>query len=76
MSIILNLPPELESRLDALARDADKTREDYLVDALERYLEALENYNDAARTSGLARGGRMGTFAADAVRSDLELEGR
>ncbi|MDO4786401.1 MAG: hypothetical protein Q4A13_05610 [Fretibacterium sp.] len=76
MSIILNLPPELESRLDALARDADKTREDYLVDALERYLEELENYNDAARTSGLTKGDRMGTFAADAIRSDLELEDR
>ena len=74
MAITLELPPELESRLDTLVRDTGRPREDYLVMALEEYLEDMEDYNDAVRISGLIERGEMKTWTAEEVRKDLELD--
>lgn len=54
MTITLELPKELEDRLDTLAENTGRTREDYLRMALEQYLEELEDYNDVPRFSAVA----------------------
>ena len=48
--ITAKLPPELEQRLTALSKDTGRTKTYYLQEALERYLEDMEDiyYADKA----------------------------
>ncbi len=54
MAITLELPKELEDRLDTPVKDGSETREDYLRMALEQYIEELEDYSDVPRFSAVA----------------------
>jgi RHH-type transcriptional regulator, rel operon repressor / antitoxin RelB len=53
--LALRLPPEIEERLDALARRTGRTKSFYAREAILRHIEDIEDYYLARRR--LARGG-------------------
>jgi RHH-type rel operon transcriptional repressor/antitoxin RelB len=53
--LALRLPPEIEKRLDALARSTGRTKSFYAREAIVRQIEDIEDYYLAKRR--LARGG-------------------
>ena len=54
--LALRLPPELEKRLEVLARKTGRTKSFYAREAILRHLEDLEDYHHAQRR--LRRGGK------------------
>jgi RHH-type rel operon transcriptional repressor/antitoxin RelB len=54
--LALRLPPDIEKRLDALARRTGRTKSFYAREAIVRQIEDIEDYYLAKRR--LARGGR------------------
>lgn len=64
--LALRLPPEIEKRLDALAKKTGRTKSFYAREAILRHLEDLEDIHLARRR--LARGG------ARVPLEDLEAE--
>lgn len=74
MSIVLELPRELEERLDALLEDTGKTKEECLLTALEQYIEDLEDYEDAVRIAALIDSGQMETYTLEEAGRCLGLE--
>jgi RHH-type transcriptional regulator, rel operon repressor / antitoxin RelB len=58
--LALRLPPEIEKRLDALAKKTGRTKTFYAREAILRHLEDLEDYHLARRR--LARGGETVTL--------------
>lgn len=54
--LALRLPPEIEKRLDALAKKTGRTKSYYAREAILRQIEDIEDYYLARRR--LARGGR------------------
>jgi RHH-type rel operon transcriptional repressor/antitoxin RelB len=54
--LALRLPPELEKRLEELARKTGRTKSFYAREAILRHLEDLEDYHIAQRR--LRRGGK------------------
>jgi len=53
--LALRLPPEIEKRLDALAKKTGRTKSFYAREAILRHIEDLEDYHLA--TKRLERGG-------------------
>jgi RHH-type rel operon transcriptional repressor/antitoxin RelB len=53
--LALRLPPEIEKRLDTLARKTGRTKSFYAREAILRQIEDIEDYYLASRR--LARGG-------------------
>lgn len=47
MSIAIRLPEELEKRLENLAKKTRRSKSFYVREALEHYLEDIEDYNEA-----------------------------
>ncbi len=66
--LALRLPPEIEKRLDILAKKTGRTKSFYAREAILRHIEDLEDYHLATRR--LERGGP--TIPLD----DLEAEAR
>ena len=64
--LALRLPPEIEKRLDTLAKKTGRTKSFYAREAILRHIEDLEDYHLA--TKRLERGGP--TISLD----DLEAE--
>ena len=64
--LALRLPPDIEERLDALAKKTGRTKSFYAREAILRHIEDLEDYHLATRR--LERGGP--TVSLD----DLEAE--
>jgi RHH-type rel operon transcriptional repressor/antitoxin RelB len=58
--LALRLPPEIEQRLDALAKRTGRSKSYYAREAIMRQLEDIEDYYLARRR--LARGGRRVTL--------------
>jgi RHH-type rel operon transcriptional repressor/antitoxin RelB len=58
--LALRLPPEIEKRLDDLARKTGRTKSFYAREAILRHLEDLEEYHLALRR--LRRGGKRVTL--------------
>ena len=58
--LALRLPPEIEQRLDALAKRTGRSKSYYAREAIMRELEDIEDYYLARRR--LARGGRRVTL--------------
>ena len=54
--LALRLPPEVEKRLDDLAKQTGRTKSFYAREAILRHIEDLEDYHLAQRR--LRRGGR------------------
>jgi RHH-type rel operon transcriptional repressor/antitoxin RelB len=66
--LALRLPPEIEERLDALAKKTGRTKSFYAREAIVRQIEDIEDYYLAQRR--LKRGGSRVTL--EAMERDLK----
>ncbi len=66
----LRLPPEIEERLDALAKKTGRTKSFYAREAIQRHIEDLEDYHLATRR--LERGGP--TVSLDDLEAEIDGE--
>ena len=67
--LALRLPPEIEERLDVLARKTGRTKSFYAREAILRHIEDIEDYYLASRR--VKRGGQR--VALDELERDLDL---
>lgn len=70
MSIALRLPEELEQRLEKIAKQTKRSKSYIAREALEQYIEDLEDYMDAVRIS--KNPGRI--YTLEEVRKNCGLE--
>lgn len=66
--LALRLPPEIEKRLDALAKKTGRSKSYYAREAILRHIEDIEDFHVASRR--LKRGGKRLTL--DEVERSLE----
>ena len=71
---VLELPQELRERIETRSGAANQKPENFLLMAIEQYLEDLEDYEDAVRISEEVRSGRMKTYSLEEVRARLGLD--
>ena len=67
--LALRLPPEIEERLDVLARKTGRTKSFYAREAILRHIEDIEDYYLASRR--VKRGGQRVTL--DELERDLDI---
>ncbi len=65
--LALRLPPEIEKRLDSLAKKTGRTKSFYAREAILRHIEDLEDYHLATRR--LERGGP--TVSLDELEAEI-----
>jgi len=68
--LALRLPPEIEKRLDALAKKTGRTKSYYAREAILRHIEDIEDFHLATRR--MKRGGKRVTL--DQLERDLGLD--
>ncbi len=68
--LALRLPPEIEKRLDALAKKTGRTKSYYAREAILRHIEDIEDFHLATRR--MKRGSKRLTL--DQVERDLGLD--
>ena len=71
---LLELPQELRERIETRSGAANQKPENFMLMAIEQYLEDLEDYEDAVRISEEVRSGRMKTYSLEEVRVHLGLD--
>ncbi len=74
MPTSIRLEPEIEARLDALAKRTGRTKAYYLRELIERNLEDLEDYYTAIEISDRIRRGEEKTRPWTEVRRELALD--
>jgi RHH-type rel operon transcriptional repressor/antitoxin RelB len=72
--IALRLPPEVEKRLEALAKATGRSKSFYVREALLEHLEDMEDAYLAAATLERVRLGKERVFTTEEVRKDLGLD--
>jgi RHH-type transcriptional regulator, rel operon repressor / antitoxin RelB len=70
MAIALRLSPDLEKRLGSLAKKTHRSKSYYVREALERYIEELEDYY--LSISILEKPGKI--YSSEEVRKMCDLE--
>jgi RHH-type rel operon transcriptional repressor/antitoxin RelB len=73
MPTSIRLLPELEKRLDTLARQTGRTKAYYLREIVENGIAEMEDYYLAAATLERIRKGQEDVFPANDVREELGL---
>jgi RHH-type rel operon transcriptional repressor/antitoxin RelB len=73
MATSIRLAPDLEKRLDILAKQTGRTKAYYLREMIERGLEDLEDYYLAVDVLERVRSGREDVFSDLALRKNLGL---
>jgi RHH-type rel operon transcriptional repressor/antitoxin RelB len=68
--LALRLPPEIEKRLDALAKKTGRTKSYYAREAILRHIEDIEDFHLATRR--MKRGGKR--VSLDQLERDLGLD--
>ena len=71
---LLELPQELRERIETRSGAANQKPENFMLMAIEQYLEDLEDYEGAVRISEEVRSGRMKTYSLEEVRVHLGLD--
>ena len=71
--VAIDLPDEIEQRLDALAKATGRTKESYLQEAIVEYLGDLEDFHLAEQRLADIRAGSAGTVTLSEVERDLGL---
>lgn len=74
MATSVRLEPEIERRLDALARSTGRTKAFHLRELIERGLEDLEDYYLAEAVMERLRKGEERTYTSAEVRKELGLD--
>ena len=72
--LALRLPPEIEERLEALAKATGRTKSFYVREAILEHLEDMEDAYLAAATLERVRRGKERVFTTEQVRADLGLD--
>ena len=70
----IQIPAELNKRLEELARKTGRAKGDYLLEALEIAVGDLEDYYSAAEVLERVRRGEEKTHSLDEVRRELGLD--
>lgn len=73
MATSIRLAPEIENRLDQLARKTGRTKAFYLREIIEGGIAEVEEYYLAAETLARVRKGQEKVYSAASVRKDLGL---
>ena len=76
MPTSVRLAPETEARLAALSAQTGRTKAFYLREIIERGLEDLEDYYQAAEVVSRIRAGDERVYSMEDVERELGLEGR
>jgi RHH-type transcriptional regulator, rel operon repressor / antitoxin RelB len=71
--VAIDLPADIEQRLDALARATGRSKESHLQEAIVEYLDDLEDYYLAEQRLADIRAGKAGTARLADVEQDLGL---
>jgi len=71
--LAIRLPPEIEERLDKLARKTGRTKTYYAREAILEYLDDLEDVHLAERRYGALLAGRSSTTPLEEVERALGL---
>jgi len=71
--IAVRVSPELESRINSLAKRTHRSKAFYIREALENYLSDIEDYYDAVKVSGQISSGKMKTYTLDEVEKNLGI---
>lgn len=71
--LALRLPPDIEARLEALAKATGRTKSYYAREAILEYLDDLEDMYLAEKTLEQVRRGEMKTHSLDDVERELGL---
>jgi len=72
--LALRLPPDIEKRLEALARKTGRTKSFYGREAILRHLDDLEDMYLAEKILDRIKSNRERTFTIDEVERELGLE--
>ena len=75
MTITVRLPDELQQRLDHLAMETGRAKSFYIKQALEAYLEDLEDLLLANATLERVRSGKEKTYTLNDIENELNLDG-
>ncbi|HUB15642.1 MAG TPA: CopG family transcriptional regulator [Acetobacteraceae bacterium] len=71
--LAIELPDDIEGRLEALARATGRSKESYLQEAIVEYLGDLEDFYLAEQRLADIRAGRSATTSLTEVARDLGL---
>jgi RHH-type transcriptional regulator, rel operon repressor / antitoxin RelB len=74
MPTSVRLEPDIEARLDALAKRTGRTKAFYLREMAERYLEDMEDYYDAVEVMERVRRGEEKVYTLEEVARELGLD--
>ena len=70
----LRLPKDTKKRLDSLSAQTRRPASVYVREALEKYLDDLEDYYLAAEELDAIRAGKSKTYSLEEVKADLGLD--
>ena len=71
----LRLPPDLEARLETLARKTGRTKSYYAREAIVEYIDDLEDLYLAQKRYALIEKGKSKTLSLDEVEAQLAVDG-
>lgn len=74
MPTTVQLPEELERRLDNLAKETGRSKADYIAEAVAEYLEDLEDMSLAEQTLERIRQGEEKTYSLEEVEREFGLD--
>lgn len=72
--LTIELPPDVERRLQALAMELGRSKADLVVEAVLGQLADIEDYHLAERTMRAIERGEERTYTLDEVRAELGLD--
>jgi RHH-type rel operon transcriptional repressor/antitoxin RelB len=72
--LAIRLPPDIESRLEILAKQTGRSLSEFVEEAVVEHLDDLEDLHLAERALADIRAGRAGTVTLDEVERELGLE--
>ena len=71
MPMVLELPRALEERVSFWSDETRETPDTLMLRAIERYLEDLEDYQDAVEVSRAIKTGQMKTYSLEEVEREM-----
>lgn len=71
--LALRLPPEIEKRLDTLARKAGRTKSFYASEAILRHLDELEDVSLAGKILDRIKTGKERSYTIEEVEREVGL---
>lgn len=72
--LAIRLPPDIEGRLEALAKRTGRSPSDFVEEAVLEHLDDLEDVHLAERAVAEIRAGRQSTSTLEEVERELGLE--